>query len=136
MDVASRRSGDPIRRVSEIDEPHAALSRSPYGVTPNLARKARSSGWSRRYAPPTPEHVELNPNDVTATTRLEFVSSKVGPPESPKQVPPLWGGPGLFDRSTNVSWGAPGSTPLSELSFTSPFRRVPPPSSVNGPLFV
>ena len=25
-----------------------------------------SSGWSSRYTPPTPEHVELNPNDAAA----------------------------------------------------------------------
>jgi hypothetical protein len=37
------------------------------------------------------------PNDVTAITRFESVSSNVGPLESPKHVPPLWTLPLLID---------------------------------------
>ncbi len=56
---------------------------------PNPARNDWSSGWSRRYAPPMPPQLGLMPNDVTATTTFEFVLSNVGPPESPKHVPPV-----------------------------------------------
>jgi hypothetical protein len=35
-----------------------------------------------------PEQVELIPNDTTAT-RVVVPETKMGPPESPKQVPPV-----------------------------------------------
>jgi hypothetical protein len=35
-----------------------------------------------------PEQVELGPNDTTAT-RVVVPETKIGPPESPKQVPPV-----------------------------------------------
>ena len=90
---------------------------------PNPARKARSSGWSRRYAPPLPVQLGLWPHDVTATTWFEFVSSNVGPPESPKHVPPV---AVLFERTIYVSSGLL----FKLLSLGSDFMRVSPPDSL------
>ena len=57
---------------------------------------ASTSGRSTRKTPPVPPHVPLIPNDVTpAMTLLE--PRKFGPPESPKQVPPV---DALFDSSS------------------------------------
>ena len=54
----------------------------------NVRRKFRSSSRSTRYTPPVPAQLPLRPYDVTPATT--FVSPmKLGPPESPKQVPPV-----------------------------------------------
>src|SRR5437762_11158095 len=56
---------------------------------------ACTSARARRNTPPVPPHEPFRPNEVTpATTMLS--PRKFGPPESPKQVPPL---AALFDSS-------------------------------------
>ena len=58
--------------------------------------KSSTSRLSRRNTPPVPPHVPLRPNEVTPATTL-LVPRKFGPPESPKQVPPVeW----LFESSS------------------------------------
>src|SRR4051812_5479023 len=62
---------------------------SDQGWSPNVAGRAMSSGWSSRYTPPLPPQFGLWPHEVTATMSVDVVLSNVGPPESPKQVPPV-----------------------------------------------
>jgi hypothetical protein len=65
----------------------------------NVASQSRSSARSTRYTPPVPAQLPLRPNEVTPpTTRL--LPMKFGPPESPKQVPPVWA---LFDNRSEPS---------------------------------
>ena len=75
-----------------------------------------------------PEQVELVPNDTTAT-RVVVPETKIGPPESPKQVPPVLA---LLENLAEVPFPAP-RTPLRLTSRSSARRRVSPPNEVLGP---
>jgi hypothetical protein len=51
-----------------------------------LLIQAAASAVSTRKPKPPPAQLALRPNDVTAT--MAPAELKIGPPESPKQVPP------------------------------------------------
>ena len=73
----------------------------------NVARNSRSSAWSTLYAPVVPEHVGLVPKETIATIVL-VPETKIGPPESPKQAPPVLA---LLENLAAVPFPAP-RTPL------------------------
>ena len=58
----------------------------------NIVVKASTKSWtfsrSIRKTPPVPAQLPFNPNEVTPATTL-LSPKKLGPPESPKQVPPV-----------------------------------------------
>ncbi len=57
-----------------------------------------------RKTPPVPAQLPFTPNDVTPATTFES-ARKLGPPESPKQVPPVFL---LFDSRSEKSPVKPG----------------------------
>ena len=71
----------------------------------NSLTKSRTFCLSMRKTPPVPAHFGFIPNDVTPATML-LSPRKLGPPESPKQVPPVLG---LLDRSREKSPVNPGA---------------------------
>jgi hypothetical protein len=68
------------------------------------------------------------PNETTAT-RVVVPETKIGPPESPKQVPPVLA---LLENFADVPLPVP-RTPLRLTSCSSARRRVSPPNEVLGP---
>jgi hypothetical protein len=97
-------------------------------VTPKVAMNARSSVWSMRYAPVVPEQVELLAYELTEVIVL-VPATKIGPPESPKQVPPV---AALLENFAEMPPPIP-PTPLRLTSRRSARRRVSPPNDVFGP---
>jgi hypothetical protein len=82
--------------------------------------KAWLPAVSMRYPPPVPAQLLLTPNDVTAAM-VRLSPWKIGPPESPKQVPPEpFPPPGLLVNEAEVPLGMP-NTPLTEMSETVPW---------------
>ncbi len=66
--------------------------------------KLRTSWRSVRNTPPVPAQLPLTPNEVMPATTL-VSPRKLGPPESPKQVPPVFA---LLDRSIDPIPVKPG----------------------------
>ena len=72
--------------------------------------KLRTFARSMRNTPPVPPQVPFRPNEVTPPTTIEL-PTKLGPPESPKQVPPVEAvpqdrpGPVLLDLPKDVQMG-------------------------------
>ena len=81
-----------------------------------------------RYAPVVPEQVELVAYEFTDVMTL-VPATKIGPPESPKQVPPVLA---LFENFADPPLPIP-PTPLRLTSRRSARRRVSPPNEVFGP---
>jgi hypothetical protein len=75
-----------------------------------------------------PEQVVLVPNETTATM-VVVPETKIGPPESPKQVPPVLA---LLENFADTPLPVP-RTPLRLTSCSSARRRVSPPKEVLGP---
>ena len=115
IELADQVGLGPARQVGE-----RGRARS-YGVTYG-ARNARSSVWSIRYPPPFVQF-GLIPNEVTATMVVD-VPAKIGPPESPKQVPPLL----LLEKLAEIPFPTP-YTPFRLFCFRMATRRVSPPVS-------
>src|SRR5215475_9537629 len=71
------------------------------------------------------------PNETTDVS-VVVPATKIGPPESPKQVPPVWFTPRLLENFAAMPFPAP-NTPLRLTSFSFDLRRVSPPMDVCGP---
>src|SRR5437763_14115121 len=85
-------------RPGGLPKPAAACSQSA-GYLRYCPTKSSTFCRSRRNTPPVPPHVPFSPNDVTPPITL-LVPTKLGPPESPKQVPPV---DALFESSSEKS---------------------------------
>src|SRR5207244_6790324 len=84
---------------------HRAQLRGERGYFRYCPTKSSTFVRSRRNTPPVPPHVPFSPNEVTPPITL-LDPTKLGPPESPKQVPPV---DALFESSSEKSPTMPPS---------------------------